>query len=316
MNTSVRCLLMLMAFSAFGLMGCGEGGSAGQSAEASTAKTNGGAAAKADAPMSYRDPDTLKVALLPDEDASKLIQDNEGLKKYLEAKTGKQIELIVLPNYTAMVEAARAKHLDLVYFGPLSYCIAIDKGADMYAFAAKSKGGSPTYTSVVIANTSAGINKVSDLAGKKVGYGDPASTSSHLIPKGVLAAAGVKEGDYSEQFLGKHDVVAKTVEAGGVDAGGMSKPIFEGMIAGGKLDSSKVKIIAESAPIPQYPWAIQKDLKPELQEKIKNAFWDLDDAAILKPLKAERFAKIEDKDYNSIRDAAKILGKDLASLEK
>ncbi|MEM6504512.1 MAG: phosphate/phosphite/phosphonate ABC transporter substrate-binding protein [Planctomycetota bacterium] len=300
-NPSVLSLALLLTLACLGLPGCGE-------SEANSEGEDGQA-------VEYRNPDVLKVALLPDEDGSKLIKDNEGLKNYLEDKTGKEIELTVLPNYTAMIEAARAKHLDLVYFGPLSYCIAIDKGADMHAFAAKTKGGSPTYTSVVIANVDAGITELKQLSGKKIGYGDPASTSSHLIPKGVLAGSGVMEGDYDESFLGKHDVVAKTVEAGTVHAGGMSRPIYEGMVSGGRLDSSKVKIIAESDPIPQYPWAIQNDIDPELQEKIKAAFWELKDESILKPLKAESFAKIEDKDYNSIRDAAKILGKDLASLE-
>lgn len=301
-NRSVLSLALLLALACLGVPGCGK------------SEANSDASGNP-ADITYRDPDVLKVALLPDEDGSKLIKDNEGLKNYLEAKTGKQVELMVLPNYTAMIEAARAKHLDLVYFGPLSYCIAIDKGADMHAFAAKSKDGSPTYTSVVIANTAAGINDLKQVAGKNVGYGDPASTSSHLIPKGVLAGAGIMEGDYDEKFLGKHDVVAKTVEAGTIDVGGMSRPIYEGMIASGRLDASKVKILAESDPIPQYPWAIQNDLEPKLQEKIKAAFWELEDEAILKPMKAERFAKIEDKDYNSIRNAARILGKDLASLE-
>ncbi|MCG8585891.1 MAG: phosphate/phosphite/phosphonate ABC transporter substrate-binding protein [Pirellulales bacterium] len=263
-----------------------------------------------------RDPETLNVALLPDEEASKVIEDNEGLQKYLEEKLGKSIKLTVLPNYTAMIEAVRAKHIDLAYFGPLSYCIAVDKGADIHAFSAKTKGGSPTYTSVVIANVESGINSVEGIKGKNMGYGDPASTSSHLIPKGVLAKGGVKEDDYEEQFLGKHDIVAKTCETGAIQAGGLSKPIWDGLVEDGKIDTAKVKVIAESDPIPQYPWAMQNDLAPELQTKIKTAFLELKDEAILKPLKAEGFAEIDDKDYNSIRDAAKILGKDLNELSK
>jgi len=306
-NRSTRSLLFLIAICAAGLTGCGDSGSNAESDKPSGSSANA-------AVSETRNPDTLNVALLPDEDASKLIKDNEPLKKYLEAKTGKDVELKVLPNYTAMIEAVRAKHIDLAYFGPLSYCIAVDKGADVYAFAAKTKKGSPTYTSVVITKSDSGIKQVQDIAGKKMGYGDPASTSSHLIPKGVLAQHGVKEGDYDEKFLGKHDVVAKSVEAGAVDAGGMSRPIYEGMISSGRLDSSAVIIIAESAPIPQYPWAIQNDLDPKLQEKIKKAFQELKDEAILKPLKAEGFADIKDSDYNSIRDAAKILGKDLSAL--
>ncbi|MEM1180162.1 MAG: phosphate/phosphite/phosphonate ABC transporter substrate-binding protein [Acidobacteriota bacterium] len=270
----------------------------------------------ADAPTAEpQEPEVIRIALLPDEDASKVIEDNEPLKKYLAEATGKKIELHVLPNYTAMIESVRNQHIDLAYFGPLSYCIAVDKGADIQAFAAKTKKGATTYTSVVIANVESGITELADIQGKTMGYGDPASTSSHLIPKGVLAAGGLAEGDYEESFLGQHDVVARSVEAGQIDAGGLSRPIYDGLIEGGKIDASKVTIIAESDPIPQYPWAMQNSLPESLKQKITEAMLSIEDEAVLGPLKAESFASITDADYNSIRNAAKILGKELASLQ-
>jgi phosphonate transport system substrate-binding protein len=262
-----------------------------------------------------RDPDTLQVALLPDENASKVIQDNDGLKTYLEKQLEKKISLHVLTSYAAMIEATRMGRIDLAFFGPLSYCLAKDKCA-IEPFAAKMKNGSTTYTSVIIANVDAGINKLEDIKGKRMAYGDVASTSSHLIPKGMLAKAGLKETDYKESYLGKHDAVAVNVARGNADAGGLSKVIFDDLIAKGALDQTKIKIIAVSDPIPEYPWVLQNDLKPELKEKIKRAFLDLKTASILKTLKADGFAPIKDADYDVIRTAAKLLGKDLGTLEK
>ena len=73
------------------------------------------------------DPQTLKVALLPDENASTIIKNNQGLKDYLEAQLGKKVELIVTTDYSSMIEAMRHGRLDLAYFGPLSY----GSGADL-----------------------------------------------------------------------------------------------------------------------------------------------------------------------------------------
>jgi phosphonate transport system substrate-binding protein len=244
-----------------------------------------------------------------------VVQDNEGLKKYLEQSLGKKVEIYAFTNYTAMIEAFRARNVDLCYFGPLSYCIAVDKGAEAECFACKVKGGLKSYRSVIITRVDSGIGSLKDIRGRKMAYGDIASTSSHLIPKCELAKAGVKESDYQEVFLGKHDVVAVNVQTGAVDAGGLSKPIFEGMVADGKIDPTKVKVIHESAEIPDYPWAMQKSLPPELKKRIREAFYDLKDKAILKPLKAESFAKVVDSEYDVIREAAKILGKDLTKLE-
>jgi phosphonate transport system substrate-binding protein len=262
-----------------------------------------------------RDPSVLKVTVLPDENASKIIQDNEGLKRYLEQKLGKKVEIYAFTNYTAMIEAFRNKNVDLCYFGPLSYCIAVDKGAEAECFACKLKDGLKSYRSVIIAHVDSGINSLKDIRGRKMAYGDVASTSSHLIPKCELAKAGVKEGDYEEAFLGKHDVVAISVQNRAVDCGGLSKPIFEGKVADGTIDRTKVKVIHESPEIPDYPWAMQRDLSPALKARIRAAFYELKDKEILKPLKAHGFAEIVDSDYDVIREAAKVLDKDLAKLE-
>jgi phosphonate transport system substrate-binding protein len=262
-----------------------------------------------------RDPQVLRVALLPDENASKVIQDNDGLKVYLEKRLAKKIELYVLTSYAAMIEATRNGRIDLAFFGPLSYCMAKDKAA-IEPIAAKIKDGSTTYKSVIIAGMNSGVEKPADIRGKRMAYGDQASTSSHLIPKGVLAQSGVKPGDYQESFLGKHDAVALNVMRGNVDAGGLSQVIFIGLVEKGTIDKTKVKVIAESAPIPEYPWVMQTDLSPALREEIRKAFLELKDPAILKALKADGFASIRDSDYDVIRNAAKILGLDLGSLEK
>jgi phosphonate transport system substrate-binding protein len=260
------------------------------------------------------DPDTLKVALLPDENASTVIKNNEGLKKYLEAQLGKKIELVVTTDYSSMIEAMRHGRIDLAYFGPLSYVLARSK-SDIEAFAAMKKKGSTTYQGVIIANTSAGINSLADIAGKDMAFGDTASTSSHLIPKSMLKEKGLEaKRDYREHFLGAHDAVAISVQNGKAQAGGLSKPIFESLVQRNIIDPAKVKIIAESKQYPEYPWSMRSDLAPALKEKIRNAFISLTDKEVLKAFKADGFGPMTDKDYDVIRDLARILNLDLAKL--
>ena len=258
-------------------------------------------------------PATLKVALLPDESASTIIQNNQGLKDYLEQRLGKRIELIVTTDYSSMIEAMRFKHIDLGYFGPLSYVLAKSRSPDIEPFAALVAGGKPTYTSFLIANTGAGVVKPEDVAGKTVGFGDPASTSSHLIPRGLLKTLGLEAGkDYRFQHLGSHDAVARAVQAGNVQAGGLSRPIFETLIERKTIDPAKVAVVAESKPIPNYPWTLRSDLAAPLKARIRAAFLELNDPAILKAFKAEGFQAITDADYDVLRETAKLLDLDLA----
>lgn len=272
---------------------------------------NGAAAAAA------ADPDTLKVALLPDENASTVIQNNQGLKKYLESRLGKNIELVVTTDYSSMIEATRFGRIDMAYFGPVSYTMAKEKMAggttDIEPFAALRKGDSATYQSVLIAHAGSAVQTPADMKGRnlQVAFGDPASTSSHFAPKFMLMKEGVQAGtDYRENFVGAHDAVAKNVERGNAQVGGLSRPIFESLVAKGTIDAGKVRILGYSADIPQYPWIMRTDLEPALKQRIADAFLSLDKEnpehqAILKPFKADGFLAIDDRAYDVIRDIRK-----------
>jgi phosphonate transport system substrate-binding protein len=257
------------------------------------------------------DPKTLKVALLPDESPATIIKNNQGLKDYLEKALGKKVELVVTTDYSSMIEAMRHGRLDLAFFGPLSYCLAKTK-SEIEPFAALSRKGSTTYQAVVIGNVAAKVDSIADINGKDMAYGDTASTSSHLIPKSLLAQKGLTAGkDYKEHFLGSHDTVALSVQNNKAQAGGLSKTIFESLVKRGIIDPAKVKVLAESEPFPEYPWTMRSDLAPALKEKIRQAFLNLKDPKILKPFKADGFAGITDRDYNKVRNLAKVLNLDL-----
>ncbi len=260
-----------------------------------------------------RNPDTLRVALLPDENASTIIQNAQPFKEYLGGALDKEIELVVTTDYSSMIEAMRFGRIDVAYFGPLSYVLAKSRAPEIEAFAVGVSRGSPTYKSVIITQADGLVQSIDDIKGRTMGFGDNASTSSHLIPRAFLARHELEaETDYEFAHLGTHDAVARAVEAGNVDAGGLSQEIFNSLIERGSIDSDKVKVLAESDPIPNYPMVYQGDLAPELKDAIKQAFLDLDDEAILQTFRAEGFVATDDGAYDILRETAKVLNLDLA----
>ncbi|EDM49752.1 phosphate/phosphite/phosphonate ABC transporter substrate-binding protein [Marinobacter algicola] len=260
-------------------------------------------------------PDLLKVALLPDENASELIKRNQPLKDYLESTLGKEVELIVTTDYSSMIEAMRFGRIDLGYFGPLSYVMAKSK-SDIEPFAAMIVDGKPTYRSILIANADSGVKSYDDIKGKNMAYGDRASTSSHLIPKTVLLeSAGLEaDRDYEAHFVGSHDSVAVNVANGNAEAGGLSEVIFQHVMDRGLIDRNNVRILGYSGEFPQYPWAMRSNLNPDLKAKIRDAFISINDKEILNNLKAEGFAAIEDSDYDVIRKMGGLLNLDFAKM--
>jgi len=262
------------------------------------------------------DPARLRVALLPDENAASIIQSAQPLKTYLEGALKRDIELVVTTDYSSMIEAMRFHRIEIAYFGPLSYVLAKSKAPGIEPFAVGVAKGSPTYKSVIVARTDGPVKTIADIKGRMFGFGDDASTSSHLIPRAYLARHGlIGDTDYKFVHLGAHDAVARAVQAGQVQAGGLSQAIFNSLVAKGTIDGSKITVLAESDPIPNYPMVMQGDLAPALKETIRKAFLDLKDPAILKTFRAEGFVATDDRTYDILRETAKVLDLDLTKVQ-
>lgn len=264
-----------------------------------------------------RDPARLRVALLPDENASTLIQNAQPLKRYLEQSLHRDIELIVTTDYSSMIEAMRFGRIEVAYFGPFSYVLAKSRAPEIEPFAVGVERGSPTYQSVLIATTGGPVAKLEDVRGKPFGFGDQASTSSHLAPRALLLKKAGLDGekDYRPVHLGTHDAVARAVQAGQVPAGALSKPILDTLVKRGTIDATRIVQLDLSAPIPNYPIVMQGNLAPALKHAIRAAFLDMKDKEVLKSFRVEAFAPTDDKAYDVLRDTASVLKLDLARMK-
>ena len=264
-----------------------------------------------------KDPAKLRVALLPDENAASIIQNAQPLKRHLEQTLRKDIEITVTTDYSSMIEAMRFGRIEVAYFGPFSYVLAKSKAPTIEPFAVGVERGSPTYQSVLIATAGGPVKTLADVRGKPFGFGDQASTSSHLAPRAHLLKKYQLDGekDYRPVHLGTHDAVARAVQAGQVPAGALSKPILDSLITRGIVDGSRIVQLDLSAPIPNYPVVMQSDLNPALKQAIRTAFLDMKDKDILKSFRVEAFAPTDDKAYDVLRDTATILKLDLGRMK-
>jgi phosphonate transport system substrate-binding protein len=262
-----------------------------------------------------RDPSRLRVALLPDENASTLIQNAQPLKNYLERTLKKEIEIIVTTDYSSMIEAMRFGRIEVAYFGPFSYVLAKSKAPEIEPFAVGVERGLPTYQSVLIAQAGGPVGEIADIRGKPFGFGDQASTSSHLVPRALLLKRGLNgASDYKPIHLGTHDAVARAVQNGQVPAGALSKPILDTLIQRKTVDEAKLKVLALSDPIPNYPIVMQGNLAQVVKDSLRKAFLEAKDVEVLKSFRVQGFAATDDKAYDVLRETAKVLELDLSTL--
>jgi phosphonate transport system substrate-binding protein len=118
----------------------------------------------------------------------------------------------------------------------------------------------------------------------------------------MLLQAGLnQERSHTRRHLGAHDAVAAAVASGLVAAGGISLPVLERLIAEGRLDGKSIRVLAESAPIPEYMWTFREGLSVEFRQAMRQAFIDLKDPAPLSTFRADSFIPAVDADVDRVR---------------
>ncbi len=260
----------------------------------------------------------LKMGLIPADDADEMLRNYEPIQEYLSAELGIPVEIQVTSDYTAAIEAMRAKHIDMAWFGPFSYVIAANvAGAEAIVNGVKASTGSATYKSLIIVNVDSGIKSLEDLKGKTFAFVDPASTSGNLIPRKMLLESGIDpDNDFSTSYYaGTHNAVQYAIANGKVDAGASGDNVYQRMIDAGEIDPEVNIVLYESEPIPGSPIVVRGDLPEELKKKIQNALINMDQQTIHKVDGwggIARYQKVSDSDYDIIRETAKILGMDVA----
>jgi phosphonate transport system substrate-binding protein len=247
-------------------------------------------------------PERLRIGLLPGESSLTVMRLFEPLRRYLEGKLGLPVELQVGTNYAATGEALRFGRLDIAYLGPVTYVLQHER-AELVLFATPShpKVGA-VFEAAIIVPADSPARTLKDLAGTEIVFGDPASTSGTWVPRYELLAAGLHAGqNYRAHYLGAHDAVALAVANKKAAAGGISRPVYERLLTEGKIDSAKVRMLMVSRPIPEYAWTFRAGLDPAFRQRVAEAFYAIDDPAVLGVFKADRFIPSMDADMEPVR---------------
>jgi phosphonate transport system substrate-binding protein len=252
------------------------------------------------------------IGIVPSQSEGEMQTAINKLKEELSKKLGQEVQIDHYPSYNGVVEALNYNHIDMAYFGPLTYVIAHERSGAK-AIITQLVDGEPYYYSYIITRADSKWNTLDDLLDDrqnvKFAFGSMSSTSGSLIPGIELKEHGVfvSENDHefkSVTYTGSHDVTARAVQNKSVDAGAIDSAIFNSLAKTGKIDKEKFKIIWKSEKLFQYPWAVSKETDEKTIKKLQEAFLSITDKDILNAFGATGFTKASNKDYASIREAA------------
>ncbi len=221
------------------------------------------------------DPNPLIFAYTPVEDPAVYAKVWRGFLEYMEKVTGKKIQFFAVQSNAAQIEAMRAGRLHIAGFNTGSNPLAVAcAGFKPFAMMA-SEDDTFGYEMEIITYPGSGLEKVQDLKGKKLAFVQETSNSGYKAPSAILKAEYGLEArkDFEPVFSGKHDNSILGVANKDYPAAAVANSVMQRMIARGVVKADQVKSIYKSQTFPTTGYGVVYNLKPELQEKIKETFF-------------------------------------------
>lgn len=255
---------------------------------------------------------------IPDQDETRLVERFTKVAVYLEARLGVPVKYVPVKSYPAAVTAFVNGQVQLAWFGGFTgvQARAAAPGANAIAQGAEDDH----FKSFLIANADTGLKPSPDfplaIKGKSFTFGARASTSGRVMPefqiRKAFGGSGPDEVFSRVGFSGDHSRTIQLVQSGAYEIGVVDYSVWELDRKAGKIDDSKVSVIWETPPFPDYQWTVRGDADAiygaGFTQKLTATLLAIDDKSILDQFGRSRFIPAKNADYAPIEAVAKAAG--------
>ncbi|MEK7826455.1 MAG: phosphate/phosphite/phosphonate ABC transporter substrate-binding protein, partial [Thermodesulfobacteriota bacterium] len=167
-----------------------------------------------------KDNKIVYFGVIPRDNPRIMYEKYQPLLDYLATKTPYKYELVLKKNYEETVNSLGSGETSVALLGPLTYLEARAKYGAVSILKSRGVDGTTSYRSVIITKKDSPVRTLAELKGKSVAFASSKSTSGNLIPRYLLAGAGIhlnELGSYTN--FDYHDSVVKAVLKGQYTAG-------------------------------------------------------------------------------------------------
>lgn len=246
---------------------------------------------------------TVWLGILPRDNPIIAYERYQPLADYLSEATGIKTELHFEKTYVEVVNSLGRGQIHFALLGPLTYLDARKRFSASPIARSKTARGETFFRSVIVVDSERNIKELAQLVDKKFAFAALWSTSGNLVPRYMLAWAGIHL-DHLQTYehYSYHDTVAKKVISSEFDAGALRLSAAERYLPYG------LKIIATSDPIPTGPIVVSPHTPYPILTKFQNALLSMAGTekgrialAKLDPDLQGGFVAASDADYMEIR---------------
>ncbi len=250
----------------------------------------------------YVEGGALKMGVVPLDNTAEMLRRFTPVADYLSRALGRKVELSVAMDFAQMLTDLEEDNVDLAFLTPSLY-IEAQRKAGVFLLVKALQNGLPYTHAAIVAHADRPLGRLEDIKGKRFAFGSRKSTLTHLIPRAMLAEAGVTLNDLKEfAFLGQQEAIAKAVIAGEYDAGGMSES------AAKMFEDRGLVILKTSIDVPEKNICVSRQLDRNTSDLIKQALVALNrkeaaHAEILGSLNPNYsgFEPASDEEYDGVR---------------
>ncbi|MCX8085926.1 MAG: phosphate/phosphite/phosphonate ABC transporter substrate-binding protein [Rhodocyclaceae bacterium] len=192
---------------------------------------------------SAQTPAVLKMGVFPYLSPSQLIEQQEPLRRYLEATLGRPVVMSSAPDFPSFVKRTQQGEYDLVVTAPHMARLAQKRDG----WQAVAMSAQQTATTIIVQKDST-IGRLEDLRGKRLAVGSRYSVT-YLLAEEALGKRGLKLGrDVLVQETASFSNVLQSVLVGEVEAGATPTLLWDNWVHANAEQRAKLREIYRAPP--------------------------------------------------------------------
>lgn len=247
-------------------------------------------------------PRTIRVAVLPLYSAVTIYNKYDPLMRYLSRKTGYEFKLVIPKDFDDFVGAVKRRSVDFSYQNPYIFAL-IDREVDITPLATtvdEYMEEGDRFRGVIITRSDSAIKDVGGLRNKRVLITSPKSAGGYLSQRLFLMERGIDtERDMKVIDAKRQEKVILGVYKGAADAGFVRESALD--VVKEEIDMGKIRVLARTEPLPNWPFALCRNLSPALVQQVKRLLITLDDREILAAAGIKKFKAANEAEFNALK---------------
>jgi phosphonate transport system substrate-binding protein len=221
----------------------------------------------------------LIMGIFPRRDAIETTRMYTPLAQHLTQVLGRPVRIETARDFDSFWQGVTQKRFDLVHFNQYEY-VKSHKTYNYHVILKNVEFGDATIAGALLVNKDAGINTLADLKGKKIVFGGGRSAFlAYIVNTHMLRKAGLRSGDYIEDFAKSPPNAVLATYFGQASAGGAGAGALDLTMIKNKIDVTKMKYLVTSEPYANLPWAVKGDMPAGQRQRIQAALASLSSSA-------------------------------------